>query len=1110
MTLQYVALTLDLYDGQGNPVITGSAAFTPSAPLTDAGVEVIGQDPVPAVFHAGRLPQVSLLATDSSGPSPAGWTWGAAFSGQAAPPASFSFFLPANPMTFTATHATPCVFTGSGTAYLSGTGVQLSGGSVPAGFTAGVTYYVVSASGSAFELAATAGGPALASTGTGSGSVTAVSQVMSNLVPVASGSSFYPYMPEVTTTLGDTIYGGVAGAPARLPGNTSAVQALLAQAGTGSASAAPVWLYPAAVTAPQPSGDETGATDQVAITAIENGLTGLGGGVILFSAGTYWVTGLTKQSGITWQCAGRQVTTIKLAASGNADVVQGANFGTLTGTGSYAGIAGWSIRDCTIDGNRANQSGPSWGLRVYSYDHSLHNVTVTNCYSDGMWTEWGYLGSISYGGSNPDSMESVYSGVKCCFNGGWGWHNRGPHDSVAVGCIWFDNNVTAGTAGNLWSEDDRATQHFLGGGLQCLGCHSWGNGASWGIIADSTLIWSGGSIEGATYGAILVRGNLDLSASKVFYNSVTSAAAGAGIQLGDDGSTPGVPSSFAFTTNSCRISSTGLDNFAGAGRSSAALAWVSCNHSSVDVHCNPQAPTVASGSNGQAVSSLTSSQLIVSTTTGWPASGTVYVQTSSGYAKCTYTSVTGGGTPSFNGVSYVSGTGGASTVATGGLVTGDPLGGTSPDQYSTVRIDQGTGTSSGIRGALSVQQAPGPVKTITGALASAWHIQNAASGDLVNLNTAGTTPFLQVVGAILQGYTANYGTMTCKVDPTTGAVQPGTTAGAGGHVYSGSGAPSISGSVTGDTYHRTDVGSGRSIYKATGANTWGTLLGADLPAATTSVQGAVQLDGTASDIQPTGTQAAGGSGLAADAKHVHFCSGSYLAAPSQYAPSSRTTLTTSSQAMGPVTGIATTVASGSNGGEISQVASWSTPSAGVLNVANATSFPPGGGTFTVATSSTTATCTYTGTVTGQLTGCAYVSGSATGTVSTGGTVTLVSAVASTGSFTAPASGSVVVTVQCMLQSNTNGDTISLGLAARGTITPMIGYSAEVAPGGAVMAMSTLVFYVTGLTPGASYDLDLLWCCQSSSTASMFAWGQTSTTPTQSETGGPVTMTVQAV
>ena len=94
MSLNYVTLTLDLYDGQGNFPVSGLATFTPSAVLTDAGVEIIGQQPVQAVFHAAALPAVSLLATDNAGPLPAGWTWSVAFSGIAGAPAGFSFFLP--------------------------------------------------------------------------------------------------------------------------------------------------------------------------------------------------------------------------------------------------------------------------------------------------------------------------------------------------------------------------------------------------------------------------------------------------------------------------------------------------------------------------------------------------------------------------------------------------------------------------------------------------------------------------------------------------------------------------------------------------------------------------------------------------------------------------------------------------------------------------------------------------------------------------------------------------------------------------------------------------------------------------------------------------------
>ena len=93
MTLQYVVLTLDLYDGQGNAVTTGTAALVPSAQLKDTTDHMlITVAPVPAVFHAGGFPAVSLLATDNGSLSPS-WTWGITFTGVPGNPAGFSFSL---------------------------------------------------------------------------------------------------------------------------------------------------------------------------------------------------------------------------------------------------------------------------------------------------------------------------------------------------------------------------------------------------------------------------------------------------------------------------------------------------------------------------------------------------------------------------------------------------------------------------------------------------------------------------------------------------------------------------------------------------------------------------------------------------------------------------------------------------------------------------------------------------------------------------------------------------------------------------------------------------------------------------------------------------------
>jgi len=178
---------------------------------------------------------------------------------------------------------------------------------------------------------------------------------------------------------------------------------------------------------------------------------------------------------------------------------------------------------------------------------------------------------------------------------------------------------------------------------------------------------------------------------------------------------------------------------------------------------------------------------------------------------------------------------------------------------------------------------------------------------------------------------------------------------------------------------------------------------------TSWLSGGTSLNVLPSGIQPDGTQAAGGTGLGTDAGHVHpapaslwvpsdngwlIANGIIAEAVTPLTPAAGTLYLFKWKITAPVTighlvflvdiggSWSTTVAPGSNGGEISQVATWSSPSAGVLDVASTAGWPASG-TITVATTDTPATVTYTGTAAGQFTGCAYVSGSATGTVATG-------------------------------------------------------------------------------------------------------------------------------
>ena len=99
MALNYVPLVLDLYDGSGATIQTGTIRLAPSALLADpTDHEDIPQSPVQVVLSpALTLPvTVTLLATDNANITPSGWAWTVTFLGVPGSPAPFSFTLPYN------------------------------------------------------------------------------------------------------------------------------------------------------------------------------------------------------------------------------------------------------------------------------------------------------------------------------------------------------------------------------------------------------------------------------------------------------------------------------------------------------------------------------------------------------------------------------------------------------------------------------------------------------------------------------------------------------------------------------------------------------------------------------------------------------------------------------------------------------------------------------------------------------------------------------------------------------------------------------------------------------------------------------------------------------
>lgn len=203
----YVTVVLDLKDAQGRQLSRGQAVMRPSYALTD----VPDMQVIPPVAAIGRFaprvtPCVQVLASDSPGPQPSGWTWDLEF----AVPGGLeprSVFVPAGPVAFTATSGSPAVFTWAPgddawdvQSLPDGTGVQLSGGSLPGGFQPGAVYYVVSSSGFTVQLAAVQGGTPLAALTPGSGELTVVQWQLSALACVQPAADLAAFLPQPAGT----------------------------------------------------------------------------------------------------------------------------------------------------------------------------------------------------------------------------------------------------------------------------------------------------------------------------------------------------------------------------------------------------------------------------------------------------------------------------------------------------------------------------------------------------------------------------------------------------------------------------------------------------------------------------------------------------------------------------------------------------------------------------------------------------------------------------------------------------------------------------------------------------------------------------------------------
>ena len=491
-------------------------------------------------------------------------------------------------------------------------------------------------------------------------------------------------------------------------------------------------------------------------------------------------------------------------------MIQGANFSTLTLSGSTTGgIGGWGIRDLTIDGNKSNQSGTSYGLRVYGYEFDLTNVSIRNCLTDGLYTEWGNFGGSSLADK---AMEASYTGLKIHDCNGNGWHNRGPHDSRIYDLTIWD---CASTSYGYWAEAPLATATVASGSNTVNVNTFTGSGT---LNVSSTLGFPSASIS-STQGSITVA--TSGTNAVITYTGVTATT----------------------FTGCTTISGSGTMSTGGAvtptgGGYSASL----CLLDSAHVYGTPlwdyvlDAPTnmygcigeVAQASGGMVLVRtgecyVTGSYFIVS---GATQNGCgIQIGDTANAAGALFADVilsnfagTSAGTSAINAVND----GGACSVTatvyqTSGsdVVSGTPA---TTSRYNVIVSGQSAATNA----SLSLDQNVGAVFQWLPAVSTAWQLRSTGNADQLSVSVT-TPPVMNHVASMLDKWWAgNYTTETVRIDGGNGFVQPGTSAGRGGHLYSGSGAPSITGSVAGDFYFRTDATgtSNERLYVATGSNTW--------------------------------------------------------------------------------------------------------------------------------------------------------------------------------------------------------------------------------------------------------------------------------------------------
>lgn len=209
-----------------------------------------------------------------------------------------------------------------------------------------------------------------------------------------------------------------------------------------------------------------------------------GCGFVLVSAGEWTISETIEiPSHVKVMGAGIDVTIFKAANGLNAHIFTTPDTETLWATTSEEGAQYWGLSNCTVDGNKANNTA-GCGVKTYSRAYVIDNVKIEYCKEKGIQSRWG--DSAAYGDDDDRQfdmfMEALINNVFVQYCDEEGIHYDGPHDGRMQNCIVALNSHTShGTYDGVYF-GSRA------GGQMATQCHSWGDTQryAWNIEAQST------------------------------------------------------------------------------------------------------------------------------------------------------------------------------------------------------------------------------------------------------------------------------------------------------------------------------------------------------------------------------------------------------------------------------------------------------------------------------------------------------------------------------------------------------------------------------------------------------------------------------------------------